>query len=89
MRKSTRAAKPEEDGSGGAGFERVAQLVEQLTFNQQVLGSSPSALTTERFVQSATFELAVALALPPCPASSDAAPGPMATDPGGTDSRWQ
>jgi hypothetical protein len=28
-------------------LERVAQSVEHLTFNQGVLGSSPSALTTE------------------------------------------
>ena len=27
------------------GIERVAQLVEQLTFNQQVQGSNPCALT--------------------------------------------
>src|SRR5215813_3125260 len=30
--------------------ERVAQLVEHLTFNQVVLGSSPSALTTHRYL---------------------------------------
>jgi hypothetical protein len=29
--------------------ERVAQLVEHLTFNQEVLGSSPSALTKTLF----------------------------------------
>src|SRR5262249_50405497 len=34
--------------------ERVAQLVEHLTFNQVVLGSSPSALTTFRELPNCT-----------------------------------
>ncbi len=31
----------------GRAFERVAQPVEQLTFNQWVVGSSPTALTID------------------------------------------
>lgn len=34
---------------------RIAQLVEQLTLNQRVLGSSPSAPTNRYFLKSAIF----------------------------------
>ncbi len=30
------------------GFDRIAQLVEHLTFNQRALGSNPSAITLSK-----------------------------------------
>ncbi len=41
-----------------SGFERVAQSVEHLTFNQGVLGSSPSALTNKiRYLKNLMVEI--------------------------------
>ena len=49
MGRSPRVVGPPETAKSVTACGRIAQLVEQLTLNQRVLGSSPSASTTLPF----------------------------------------
>ena len=49
MSASPESGRPYNGPRGKPQCGRIAQLVEQLTLNQRVLGSSPSASTTFRF----------------------------------------